>query len=697
MSLPSTNNAFSHPDYTKVAHPHIGRSSIPGHRKRPEIDGLRAVAILLVAVYHVWLGGVSGGVDVFLLLTGFLITGSLIRSVDRQDGIALIAFWTRLLKRLAPSAAIVLGAVLLGAFIYFPRSRWLETISDVISSALYYANWHLAFGAVDYLADNNTASPVQHFWSLAVQGQFYLLWPFVVLGAAILASRTAWSFRTWVLLSCMAIFAASLTYSIFVTHHSSVWAYFDSGARLWELALGGIAAAVLPRISLPCKLRVMMGWTGLISLVLCGILVPKDSAFPGYIALWPTLGALLILLAGTTRSRIGADRILSWRPLTALGKRAYSFYLWHWPVLIFYLEVTDRVRPSLIGGSYVIASSLLLAFATTRLIEDGVTRFTRSRTTPAWSLSIIAASLVPVLAIGGLWGGLLENQLRTRTEQSSNPTLYPGAAIYADSDLKTSLPTLPVHPDPSIAEKRTKSLTDDCNTRIPEDDVIACEYGPADAEYTIVLVGSSHARHWFHALERITEDNGWRLIMITKSACQFTPAIQYRHEKEYTACTTWNTRAFQEISEIHPDLVFTLATQTDQEGNGHEVVVDGYQEIWRDFDDMGIDVLAVRDTPRLGFNVSECVSQHRREDCTSKSSRSLSDSPPFDEISQDHNNVTFVDLTDHLCPDGICREVIGNRLVYFDDNHFTYAFSESLAPVLDPYIRKALNDALPKA
>ncbi|QRN78772.1 MAG: acyltransferase, partial [Nocardiopsis sp. BM-2018] len=385
---------------------------------RPEIEGLRAVAVLLVAVYHIWFGTVSGGVDVFLLLTGFLITGSLVRAMERGNGLGFRAFWARLAKRLFPAAAVVLGGVLLASFLWFPRSRWAEVIADVQASALYYQNWRLAFGAVDYLAENNAASPVQHFWSLAIQGQFYLLWPVLIALTGLLAARLGRTPRGMAIGAVAAVFAVSFAYSLMVTRSDPAWAYFDGAARLWELALGGLLALTISHIRLPEGLRVVLGWVGLIALVLCGALAPDSWSFPGFVALWPTGAAVLIILAGTTGFRFSADRLLTWRPLTYIGGMSYALFLWHWPVLIFYLEVTDRVHPSLIGGFYVLGLSFVLAFLTKKLVEGGAERWTVKRPSRRVSLAVGAAFLVPVLLAAGAWGYQIEQEREVREQMA---------------------------------------------------------------------------------------------------------------------------------------------------------------------------------------------------------------------------------------------------------------------------------------
>ncbi|GAA1464118.1 acyltransferase family protein [Nocardiopsis exhalans] len=672
---------------------------VPKNRHRPDIEGLRAVAALLIAVYHIWFGTVSGGVDVFLLLTGFLITGSLVRAMERDGRIDFAAFWTKLVKRLFPAGAVVLGAALLMTYLFFPRSQWMAVIDDVRASVLYYGNWHLALGAVDYMAENAAASPVQHFWSLAVQGQFYLLWPLLITAAGLVAVWLGARVRHAALVAVGSVFAVSFGYSLWITSTEPVWAYFDTGARLWELALGGLLALVVHRVNLPSRLRLVAGWLGLIALVMCGFVIGDSLPYPGYASLWPTLAALLIILAGAgeaANSRTSANHLLGLRPLTWLGGHAYTLFLWHWPVLIVYLELTDRVKPSLTGGFLVLGASFAAALATSWVIDGGVNRVTRRLRTPSWSLAAGIIFIIPVLVAGALWGQSIERDRQLRTELSSNPLAYPGAAVHLDQNLAENLPVLPVYPDTTTVARDTIDQTRECNTLIDDPEVTTCEFGDLDSDYTIALVGSSHVRHWFQALETLAEQHGWRLVTMTKNACQFSAEIQNYRGSEYQECTEWNEGVMDELAELRPDTVFGLASLTVKSDSKEEHVPEGFVERWRQLDGMGIDVVAVRDTPRFDFNVPDCTDRNNPSECSEPQFDSMLERPPFKDLTNVPHNTRFLDLTDYLCQDGVCPGVIGNQLVFYDHHHFTYAFSQSLAMVMEPYLLEAIGHTLPE-
>ncbi|MGH8965040.1 MAG: acyltransferase family protein, partial [Actinomycetes bacterium] len=254
---------------------------------RPELQGLRALAVVLVVVYHIWINRVSGGVDVFFVVSGFLLTGQLVRAAERGD-LDVRRRWSRTLLRLTPAAAVVLTSTTVLAAFVLPVGRWSQTVREVVAAAVYLENWQLAADSVDYAARGNVASIAQHFWSLSVQGQFFLVWPLLIALVALACRRAPDQLRRSVTLALVAVFGASLLYSIELTITNQPLAYFHTMTRLWEFALGGLLALHGDRIVLTRRARVAAGWTGVVGLVACGALIPVATVFPGIAALWPT-------------------------------------------------------------------------------------------------------------------------------------------------------------------------------------------------------------------------------------------------------------------------------------------------------------------------------------------------------------------------------------------------------------------------
>ena len=307
---------------------------------RPEVQGLRAVAVLLVVLYHVFMGRVSGGVDIFLFISAFFMTLSFVRRIGGGRPLGLARYWLHTFKRLLPLATVIILFTLALIWLVFPRTDVAEFRSQGVASILYLENWALAANEVNYYAaDHSTASPFQHFWSLSVQGQVFLVWPLIFALAWFVKRRTGRN-SIPVLAVCFGlVFAASLAFSVVTTATQQEFAYFDTRARLWEFALGSLLALAVPYLRVGRGLGVLLGWAGFVSMVLVGILVDVQGAFPGWIALWPLLSAAAIIVAGQTGSPIGFDRFLSWGPIVRLGDAAYALYLVHWPLLISYLVV----------------------------------------------------------------------------------------------------------------------------------------------------------------------------------------------------------------------------------------------------------------------------------------------------------------------------------------------------------------------
>ncbi|GAB2526632.1 acyltransferase family protein [Nocardiopsis aegyptia] len=660
------------------------RTTLGSGGHRPEIDGLRAVAVLLVAAYHVWLGRVSGGVDVFLVLTGFLITDSLVRAAT-GEGIRYGAFLARLAARLVPTAAVVVLATLAATWLLLPETRWRGAPGDAFAALLYHSNWRLALDSVDYLARDGDISPFQHFWSLSVQGQFYLLWPALVAVAVRAARRAGRDPRPVLVGALSAVLVLSLAYSVLMTRADQPWAYFDTGARLWEFALGGLLALLLPVLRPARATRVALGWTGLAALVACGALLQVSSVFPGYAALWPTLAAAAVVVAGTSGSALGADRLLTLRPLRYLGSISYALYLWHWPVLVFHLAVTGRGLASPAGGAAVLAVSVLLAAATTP-VADRLARLGRGggRRAAVRGVAAALACLFPVLGAAAAWSGQQAAERARWADLLADGSSYPGAA--AGAEAAEGVPDLPVYP-PLVwaAEDAPVTYADGCNQTTAGTEVITCVYGSDEPVRTVALVGGSHAAHWFPALEEIAHARDWRLVNIVKGACLFTDAPQTYLGEPYTACAEWNRGVMAELRELRPDTVFTTGTTTSLDGSagfGEEQVVDGYVDRWRELDGLGIDVVAVRDTPRFGFDVPGCLAASGPGECTVEPQGSLAAVSPMDGLDLPPN-VTVLDLTDRFCEPDVCRPVIGNVLVYWDDSHIGATFMRTLAPELE--------------
>src|ERR1700739_8624 len=354
---------------------------------RHDLDGLRGIAIALVAMFHVWFGRVSGGVDVFLALSGFFFGGKVLRAaLNPAVSLSPVAEVARLVRRLLPALVVVLAACAMLTILVQPETRW-ETFADQSLASLgYYQNWELASSASDYLRAGEAVRPLQHIWSMSVQGQFYLAFLLLVAGCAYLLRGLlrgqgvlrAPYLRTLFVGLLSALTVASFVYAIVAHQDDQATAYYDSFARAWELLLGALVGALVPYIRWPMGLRTALAAVALAAVVSCGALIDGVKEFPGPWALVPVGATVLMILAGANLGgRPGADgrmplpnRLLAVRPLVALGAMAYSLYLWHWPLLIFWLSYTGHRHANFFEGSAILLVSGLLAYLTARLVED---------------------------------------------------------------------------------------------------------------------------------------------------------------------------------------------------------------------------------------------------------------------------------------------------------------------------------------
>ncbi|TSI10558.1 acyltransferase family protein [Lysinibacillus sp. BW-2-10] len=652
----------------------------PVKKFRPEIEGVRVIAAILVAVYHIWLGKVSGGVDVFFIVSGFLITTSLLSKIEKDGHIKIFDYLLGLLKRLIPLAFTVLFVTSLLSIVIMPKVQWEQIISEVIASGLYFENWELAFNAVDYLEQSNEASPLQHFWALSLQGQFYLLWPLIITFSFFLARKIFKLPPRFMLLTVFAqLFIFSIIYSIYKTAVNQPWAYFDTFARVWEFSLGGMVALLISAIAFNKTVSGIIGWVGLAIICLTGILLPVSTVFPGFAALLPTTGVIFILLAAQNGPQFGVEKVLGAKPFVYLGSFSYGIYLWHWPLFIFYLTYFKVETVSLTAGIAILVVTFILSFMTTKVLEAPVRKL-NIREGKGKFVSVASAFVVPVIVILIFWSV----QLREGSQQIFHASDYPGAqALAIEGTINTD-----VEPIPSMLEIKynlPEFYNDpDCVTR--SGGILSkCSFGVIDnPQYTVALVGGSHSGHWFPAIMEFAEELKLKVDVYNHDGCKFASGDFNGILTE--SCIEWNKRMMEELIKNPPDLVFTTASISND-----DFIPQEYIDHWRNLKG-STNVFAIRDNPQMEENIPLCL--ERKQDylqCSVERKNALSKVQPWENTKGIPDNVYFADLSDYFCDETMCYSVIGNIIVYRDAHHITVEYAKTLAPFLKEHIVKALE------
>ncbi|MBF6175935.1 acyltransferase [Nocardia blacklockiae] len=664
---------------------------------RLDLDGLRGVAIGLVVVFHVWFGRVSGGVDVFLVLSGFFFTGLLLRRAA-SGSVGLGATLRRTARRLLPALVTVLAAVVAATVLLRPYTQWNELADQTVASLFYYQNWHLALSWSNYAAADPSVSPLQHLWSMSVQGQYYLAAMLLVAGMCWLGARFAASrvpTRAW-----LAVFAVLALLSFAYAAHGSAdqqgWNYYDSVARAWELLVGALLAVALPYLAPPRWMRSVLAVLGLAAVVACGWLFEGASLFPGPAALFPVCAAAALIIAGNTAdpaARPLPNRLLTWAPMLRLGDIAYALYLWHWPILIFYLTERGRPDAGFADGLVVIAVSLAAAWATHRFVEQPL----RLRAAePQASATYRRRAGVAVSAAGTAVAVLATVWIVVVGSNPPHPVgdldraRYPGAEQLAAG---VGAPDAPMRP--SIAEApadRAYPARDGCIADFDTRDVVTCVYGDPDAHRTLAVVGSSHAEHWIPALHELGRQHAFRIVVYLKMGCPLTVSADTMYKGESIPdCRDWSREVIDRLGVERPDWVFTTGTRP-RDTTGDETPAD-YVDVWTQFAERGLHVVVVRDTPWLRRNgiryrAIDCLAQGGdRDGCGMPRTDALDPVDPAAAPAAAFPNLFPIDLSDAVCGPQICPVVAGNVLLYHDEHHLTATYSRSLAPALERQLR----------
>lgn len=672
---------------------------------RSDVEGLRAVAVLLVMLFHAGFPLLSGGfvgVDVFFVISGFLITGLLWREIERTGKVAYGRFYARRIRRLLPAGTAVLVFVALASWLWLPDAQWGDVSGEIVAATFFVSNWVFASKAMDYFASDGVASPVQNYWSLSVEEQFYLLWPtllVILAGTALLRSSGV---RQRLLLGMASVFGLSLAYSWYLTGEEASRAYFVSTTRVWELALGGMIALTAHRwASLPGLVLRLLAWGGLFMILAAGFWFTTTTPFPGLMALIPTLGTALVI-ASYTSGRFSAAALLSWAPLVWIGGLSYSLYLWHWPLAVLVPSVFPDGGEWLVG--FAVAFSVVPAWLSFRLLEHPIrsSRFLKESTKWTITLGVVCLSFSVLAAFALQKAGTAsrEDSLTATQSAITDETILGAAAMYLPDTEGNILPDWSpefIVPDPAWAAKdHGLPAPGDCEGRDDPTTPRVCSQGRPDHPIRLVLVGDSHARQWYEALKKSAEQDHFYLEMITRSQCPWTDETVWskRFGRPYTECAQWRERVLTRLLADPPEIVVASAMDRYSAIIGGErlppeeaspAVAEGMVRIYDQLAAAGTEVVHVVDTPKMSTLVPECVRRYR--DDLQRCAIPEDDAFVPWGISQAlrslvSDQATVVSMKDGMCAAGVCPGVIGNVVAYYDDAHMTGTYAKSFAPFL---------------
>jgi peptidoglycan/LPS O-acetylase OafA/YrhL len=692
---------------------------------RPDIEGLRAVAVSLVLLYHAAVPGFGGGyvgVDVFFVLSGFLISGLLLRELETSGTISLTAFYARRLRRLLPAVALLIVVTVVASVAVLSPLRAGDVAADGVAAALYASNLRFAVQATDYLQSELAPSPLLHLWSLGVEEQFYLFWPALLL----LATRVRSDLRVRVGIVAAAVVVASFALSLWLTTASAPWAFFSLPSRAWELGIGALLAVGAARLAaLPRGLANAAGWLGLGMIGAAGLLIDTSTPFPGTAALLPVLGTALAMLPGMRGTAEAPARFLGLRPARFMGRISYSLYLWHWPMLVLPTAVAGETLPLPVRVGLMLAA-IPIAYASQRWLEDPIRRGRIVGLVPRRNLALAGALSIAVATSSLGLGFVTTQRLAAATadgESASAPPLpalgglaaTPGPPAAGESPRASTPPTQTLPPAPGgpvpanlippliAARDDIPAIYDNgCHLAQPATALPDCAYGDLGSRTVVILFGDSHAAQWFPALERLAMERSWRLVSLTKSGC--TPAWitvwNANFKRAYTECDEWRGRVLERVAAEQADAVIVASSHPYRAaGNGEPAAVDGgvalaagLEETLDRLRPLADAVVLIGDTPKFDGDPPDCLSSHLDEVLACSESRATMVDQRWLEteaaIARDAG-AAFIDPTDWACPTDPCPTVVGRYLVYRDTHHlatpYVVALRERLAAALpDP-------------
>ncbi|MBV7363812.1 acyltransferase [Actinomycetaceae bacterium TAE3-ERU4] len=699
---------------------------LPAKKKvfRNEIQGLRAICMVQVLLFHAWHVGSPIGVDIFIMVSAYLLTGSMVRRAEAGNIPNLLDRWFHLFKRLLPPLVVTIIATVVLSIMYLPQTRWNEIITQGYYSLAYVQNWYLASQAVDYYAaDHSLSSPLMHLWSMSMQGQVFILWPLLLVLCALTARALKINVRRLSVSVMALIFVASLTWTIIYRLPVPANIYFDTRSRLWEFALGSLIALLAPYLRLPSRIRLFLGWAGTGTVILFSLV--SIGAYPGPAAMFPMFGAACVLAFTSSSERGSVARYLSFKPLVALGDISYALYLVHWPLMSIYLGSRQQESFARKDGILLILVSIGLAMLLTEIVDKPLRTWKWANSRILHKFIVVAASLAigfpgihyaSVIAAPQVYGASMdklasgERTISLAIGEEGKPSKiydldivnHPGAEIFRSGYHADPLLLDAPVPTPDELPEQWAMLENyqRCTEAIPgfkgsEERCITSNWSDSKP-HTAVLVGDSHIQQFLPAVAATLPEKDWNIVLYWLGGCSYEAPLA-KHPKE--ECNPLREEIQSYLLKSKPDLVFAVSTvgHADSPDTTRTGLIPYAEELSK----AGITLVALRDTPRFDYDMYDCSLRAIGEatgvslgGCVAPLSKHLSPHRPDTEILK-LKNVIEADLTEGICTGDICPGVVGNTFVYRDNNHITPQFMVTLSRFLKAPIHQARPDLLP--
>lgn len=683
-----------------------------GQRFRPDIEGLRAIAVGLVLVFHAYgppLRGGFVGVDVFFVISGFLITDILMREHSTTGRVSILGFYGRRVRRILPASALVVVATVVASYYFLGFLTGNDVAVAAKWTAVFAANVHFGFVGTDYFGSRLPPSPLLHMWSLGVEEQFYLVWPGLFLALAFIARAT--HRRQALAVSLIAIIAASFTWSVLQTGADPTWAYFSPFTRACELGLGALVAVLRPAINRKLKPRwaaEVVALCGLAGIASSALLLNSSTSYPGAVIAWPVVSTALLIAAGCTDIRTFVEGCLSLRPMQWFGARSYSLYLWHWPILTIAAQYV--VRP--MSGWQTTGLLLLTILASTlsyRLVENPVRRARSLAASPGRSLAVGAGLIVITIALaqsfivhnGGTWNVFETSEFAKRSGALSGSASACPSRVCADilAQVASGAKTDRIPPDltPSLADAEADLSVPDGGrcSRLPiswlKPDRQPCIFdtgAPATAPM-IILIGDSQAVMWSRTVNSMARRLSYRFGLVFHYGCHM-PMTTFDTTQEGVTdaqCRQWKKAAIDWMKRQDPAVV--LVASGNHTGVNDADYTAGYAALLKQMQRPGRKLFVMGDVPLLSQDPPRCLAAHPSSALTCATKTATAAPADEQQAALDgarQGGAGYVNLTPWLCTADLCPAVIGHYAAYQDQFHITGTYAQALMPVVQQAI-----------